>query len=325
MAAPGVVDQIVSSNEFGYLNNILNGARATIYESEAWAVGSRGGKSVASVDRFDISWTGEVIDEVKVLDKDKPTFYNETGQQDGENGEYTFTFESAPSNWHLEYRIWDESISPSSTSGTRAITNGLGDYCISYTLDSSVVSPEIGNTITITAYRPDRTYENNAKYYSEQAKEEVQSVVDLEVSAASGSNAGVIKYKDAETNAWHFDFTLPLPSLFSPTTTVYTVPPDPITGEPGQASASVTVAEGSGLDSGKVGYQFELWIPQGAKGADGSGAVSTVDNISSDSGNVQLYALSYGRAQSLSSAQKIQVCENIGAISSSEIDSIVNV
>ena len=107
----------------------------------------------------------------------------------------------------------------------------------------------------------------------------------------------------------------PLPTLFAPSCYVTTI------SSTASASASISVVEGSGADSGKVGYQFELWIP---RGHDGAGAVSSVDNIPSDSGNVQLDALSYGRAQSLSSAQRTQVCENIGAISSSEIDNIIS-
>ena len=323
MAAPGVVDQIVSSNEFGYLNNILSSARTTIYESEAWAVGERGGTSVVSSRIFTVTPSTTSI---SIEDYDEGIFYSRTGQQDGQYGKYTFTFERASINneyWHLEYEITD---GPTTIKGNSELAYGLAEYGIDYTVAGGEL-PNPEDTITVIAQRPDRTYENNAKYYSEQAREEVQSVVNLEVSAHSGPSADVIKYQDV-TDAWHFDFTLPLPSLFSPDTEVYNIEPDPVTGNPGQAEASVTVVEGIGDDSGKVGYKFVLGIPQGR---DGRGNVSSVDSVYPVDGNVQLDAVSYGSERALTSNQVAQLKENIGInsnwwnISNSEIDSIINV
>ena len=204
MAAPGVVDQIVSSNEFGYLNDILSSANTTIYESEAWAVGSRSGVPVVSSKEFTATFSGTI----NSVDPDEDVFYSRTGQQDGLRGQYTFIFESSDDDneyWRLEYSVQDGSII---TSGTKTLAYGLQEYGINYTTVGGA-SPNPGDTIIIVAQKPDKTYENNAKYYSEQAREETQSVADLEVSAVAGESAGVVKYKDAETNAWHFDFTLP--------------------------------------------------------------------------------------------------------------------
>ncbi len=50
MAAPDVASQAISSNEFGYLQQVTNDANSIINEAEAWAVGRRGGIDVSSTD-----------------------------------------------------------------------------------------------------------------------------------------------------------------------------------------------------------------------------------------------------------------------------------
>ena len=44
MAAPSVGDEMASSNEFGYLSEVVTSATDTIYAAEAWAAGTRGGQ-----------------------------------------------------------------------------------------------------------------------------------------------------------------------------------------------------------------------------------------------------------------------------------------
>lgn len=58
--------------------------------------------------------------------------------------------------------------------------------------------------------------------------------------------------------------------------------------------------------------QFDFGIPSVA------GAVAQVDSINPVSGNVQLYAVQYGRSQLLTDAQKSQACSNIGALPSGD-------
>lgn len=62
-------------------------------------------------------------------------------------------------------------------------------------------------------------------------------------------------------------------------------------------------------DKGDKGDKGE----KGDKGDPGSGSVSTVDGIQPDGGDVQLGAVRYNAAQSLSDAQKQQARDNIGA------------
>jgi hypothetical protein len=50
MAAPDVADAAVSSDEFGYLQEVVNYANTIINEAEAWARGTRGGTPVSEED-----------------------------------------------------------------------------------------------------------------------------------------------------------------------------------------------------------------------------------------------------------------------------------
>lgn len=50
MAAPDVADAAVSSDEFGYLQEVVNDANTIINEAEAWARGTRGGTPVSEED-----------------------------------------------------------------------------------------------------------------------------------------------------------------------------------------------------------------------------------------------------------------------------------
>lgn len=50
MAAPDVAHQAISSDEFGYLQELTNDANQIINEAEAWAVGRRGGTAVDTSD-----------------------------------------------------------------------------------------------------------------------------------------------------------------------------------------------------------------------------------------------------------------------------------
>lgn len=50
MAAPDVADKAISSDEFGYLQQVTNDANTIINEAEAWAIGRRGGTPVSEED-----------------------------------------------------------------------------------------------------------------------------------------------------------------------------------------------------------------------------------------------------------------------------------
>ena len=69
MSAPQVLSEIVSSNEFGYIEDIVSSARDTIYESEAWAKGTRAGIAVTSESNFDydygVGFSTEYYKEIK--------------------------------------------------------------------------------------------------------------------------------------------------------------------------------------------------------------------------------------------------------------------
>ena len=54
MASPQVAQEAVSSNEFGYLQAVVDDATHTIYEAQAWATGQRGNTNVYSEDSFEL-------------------------------------------------------------------------------------------------------------------------------------------------------------------------------------------------------------------------------------------------------------------------------
>ena len=66
MSAPSVVNEVVSSNEFGLLKDILGDADNTINEAEAWARGTRGGIDVVSETSFVYNKQSEVIRSITV-------------------------------------------------------------------------------------------------------------------------------------------------------------------------------------------------------------------------------------------------------------------
>lgn len=50
MAAPDVAGAAISSDEFGYLQEVVNDANTIINEAEAWARGTRSGTPVSEED-----------------------------------------------------------------------------------------------------------------------------------------------------------------------------------------------------------------------------------------------------------------------------------
>ena len=198
MAAPGVLEQIVSSNEFGYLNDILAGANDTIYESEAWAIGTRGGTPVES--QYDVlvsDKTGLLY--VTVMQE---PFLDAVGHKPGLLRYFTFTFVQ-DETWNLVVATRNGSTE---TKDNPELISGLEQYSIEVFKDTDL---EPGDWFTIKAVEPDLTYDNNAKYYSEEARKNNKAISDLQVSASRGENAEVTKTWDEEMEVWHLDFTLP--------------------------------------------------------------------------------------------------------------------
>ena len=206
MAAPQVADQIISGNEFGYLNAVVSDAINTIYEAEAWACGTRGGAPVASDNVFTPSFgpTGTTV--ISGIDVDQTTFMSKVGYAPGLQRTYIFTY-TENNNWSMKYKTVNGiSTSESDTE----LVNNLNDYGIIVSLFGGVTAPDPGNWIEVFIQESDNTYQNNAKYYAEQAEESQQAIEDLSVEAhqvPNGQSPTVTKtIVDDHVN---FDFGIP--------------------------------------------------------------------------------------------------------------------
>ena len=208
MASPQVADQVVSSNEFGYLNAIVGDATNILYEAESWAKGTRGGAPVISSDSFTPSF-GPASAVIQSVDVTESTFMEKVGSTPGLSRIYTFTF-NENSNWILKVK----STNGATTSETASeLINSLSDYGITVNLYGGVTSPNVGDWVKVEIQEPDQAYNNNAKYYSEQAALSKQAIDDLTVSAetvndiAHGGEAEVIK--TVVDNVVNFHFKIP--------------------------------------------------------------------------------------------------------------------
>ena len=163
MSAPDVVSQVISSNEFGYLNAIVADATNTIYEAEAWARGTRGGADVVSAETFSPSF-GPVSTTIQEISVDQPTFVAKVGSTPGLSRTYTFTY-TANANWQLVSSITNGTTT---TISDPELVNNLNTYGIIIRTTSGA-PPNVDDWIKVLIEEPDNTYQNNAKYYSEQA------------------------------------------------------------------------------------------------------------------------------------------------------------
>lgn len=175
MSAPDVVSQVVSSNEFGYLNAIVADATNTIYESEAWARGTRGGVDVVSTSIFSPSF-GPISSTIQAISVDQSVFMAKVGSTPGASRVYTYTW-TVNNNWQLQSSITQGATT---TNYDPELVNNLSTYGITYNTTSGV-NPNTGDWIKVEVAEPDSTYQNNAKYYSEQAAESRHAIENLTV------------------------------------------------------------------------------------------------------------------------------------------------
>lgn len=161
MAAPNVVGEATSSNEFGYLQTVVDNANATIHESEAWAIGTRAGLPVTS-DNFQYQIQGSNF----TCEIDEKTFKEKVGVYPGATNKYKFTYNGL--GW-----IYTD---PTGTETTEPVN--LNDFGISV---SGLYYAT--NSITVTVTDADLQYNNNAKYWAEATINAKDSVDNLDISA----------------------------------------------------------------------------------------------------------------------------------------------
>ena len=178
MSAPSVVNEVVSSNEFGLLKDILGDADNTINEAEAWARGTRGGIDVVSETSFVYNKQSEVIRSITVA---QSTFYNIVGHAPGTYRKYVFTY-TVDENWKLIVTTQD---GISVVTSDPELIYSLDEYGITYILEAGVPNPNPNDAIIVEIREQDITYHENARYYAENAQNSYESIKQLEVDGES--------------------------------------------------------------------------------------------------------------------------------------------
>ena len=164
MASPQVAGQATSSNEFGYLNAVVEDATHIIYEAQAWAEGMRGSEPVYGNDSFTPEKDSEVITSLSV---DETSFKQKVGERPGLKRIFEFTY-NQDETWGLITTTYEGNTS---TQSTPEVVGNLLDYGITIGLRGGADAPDPGDKIKVTIEEADKTFENNAKYYAEVAQQ----------------------------------------------------------------------------------------------------------------------------------------------------------
>lgn len=165
MAAPDIVENIASSNEFSRILDLTNNADVILNEAEAWAVGEKGGVPVTE-ESFTYSVHGNSS---LVVTINQDTFHTYVGRYPGQLVHYIFTCIESPTTEH-PVGIWQVAY----LNNIETDIN-LANYGISIVLGTPLAS----NFIEVDVTDPAIQYENNSKYYAEQAKESKEAIDNL--------------------------------------------------------------------------------------------------------------------------------------------------
>lgn len=208
MASPQIAGQATSSNEFGYLNAVVEDATHIIYEAQAWTEGVRGSEPVYGNDSFIPEKESEIITNLSV---DEASFKQKVGERPGLKRVFEFVY-NTNETWNLITTTYEGNTS---TQSIPEVIGNLLDYGITIGLRGGADAPDPGDKIKITIEEADKTFENNAKYYAGQAKESQEAIENLSVSAEAvsdlehGGVADVIKTVDPDTGIVNLHFKIP--------------------------------------------------------------------------------------------------------------------
>lgn len=212
MAAPDIINNITSTNEFGEIIDLTKNASVILNESEAWAIGERAGQPVAG-DYFEYHALGEIG---IIYEINPTTFRQYVGIEYGRTVVYTFTcIENATSTnpygiWQVE---WEDNIRSPILTSTPPANRPIPDNDTYYMSDYGFVFSEgyalQADAIQVTVTDHDIQFENNAKYYAEQAEIQEQKIENLTVSAVNSLDADVIKEDNPLTGSYNLKFYLP--------------------------------------------------------------------------------------------------------------------
>ena len=206
MAAPQVVQEIISSNEFGYLNNVISNAEIVINNAEAWAEGTRNGQLIIEEELFEYTHDGNVY----VADNNgssekkaeiQANFMAAVGYHPGQRREYTFTFQGGDI-WGVQLRTYD---GLNTTTEVLPLTTSFNGDIIAYGFSYIGGDPNIGDTITFIISETDPIYQHNSKYWAQRAEgieDNILRVEDtLNTVVANESNINAVVANESNINA----------------------------------------------------------------------------------------------------------------------------
>lgn len=193
MASPDIASNVASSDEFSRILDITDNADVILNEAEAWAVGTKSGVPVIA-DAFSYAVEGGTFS----CSIDEQVFRQQVGESPGYTRYFMFTCTGIPegeteNHWNVNY------------GNTTLADINLADYGITLT-----GTPLQSNIIRVVVTDSDLQYQNNAKYYAEQAAASKKAVDDLTVSAETVPvEQGASVDKTIEDDVVHFNFKIP--------------------------------------------------------------------------------------------------------------------
>ena len=296
MASPDITKNVISSNEFSQILELTADADAVLDEAEAWAAGTKKSVPIAA-DSLTYEKDGDFTCNIN-----ESTFRSMVGAAPGYTRQFTFICDGPPEGrtnvaWSLHY-----------PNGDTLYDVDLSSYGI------QISGTQLQNNyIRITLTDSDVQYKNNAKYYAEQ----IENLTVTASAVAPGQPATVVKDSSGE----YLNIIFGIPSG--------------LTGETGVQSVLVSATQSKQSGTGKLTADDPPWVESSLSssqvltltfglppGHDGSGSVTSVDEVNGTGGNVALSAVRYV-SQTLSSAAQSQARTNIDVAHT--VDSIVPV
>lgn len=167
MSSPNISKEVISSNEFGYISQVVSDAEVIIDESESWAVGTRKGVPVLG-DKFVSEITTGSGFTYTINESD---FREYVGISPGQTIVWTLTYISNLDGWILSSDNYPAEQVRADEIGL--IINGI---------------PSPGSVITVTISDSALQWQNNAKYWSDTAKNSRDSIENLEAEVVETLN-----------------------------------------------------------------------------------------------------------------------------------------
>lgn len=157
MSSPNISKTVASSNEFGYIQQVVDDANVILTESESWAKGTRKGVPVIG-DTF----VSEITSGNFTYSINENEFRQHVGIFSGQIITWTLKFIGG-NVWELLKENYAERVTADEI-GLSVITG----------------TPDINSTIIVTVSDSDLQWQNNAKYWSDTAKISKQSIENLQ-------------------------------------------------------------------------------------------------------------------------------------------------